>query len=279
MLNTPQVEQYASDGYVFLDGYYSPDEIRLIRGALQPVVQHRGERTVLEADSAIVRSVYGVHQSDDFLGRLARHSSLAQLAQQLLGGRVYVYQSKLNIKAAFDGGVWDWHQDFIYWRREDGVQSPAVLTIAVFVDDVTEFNGPLIVIPQSHRHGSLESSSFDGKPAGYENSPSWISNLTAKIKYPVDRTKVSELAQRHGMVAPKGRAGSVLIFDGNIVHASQPNISPDSRRLLLYTYNRADNAPALEGLHRPDFLVSRDVQPLTVIQGALGSLTSLSAAE
>jgi ectoine hydroxylase len=87
---------------------------------------------------------------------LARHKDIAETAQELLDGQVYVYQSKLNVKSAFDGDIWDWHQDYIYWQTEDAMPTARVITVALFLDDVTEFNSPIIVVPGSHCHGVLE---------------------------------------------------------------------------------------------------------------------------
>lgn len=264
MLTHDQVEQYRRDGFLFVPHCYSPEEVQLIRQRMPTDLRPQDEQVVYEKDSATVRSVYGVHTADGLFDTLSRHFKLAQSAEALLDGPTYVYQSKLNVKAAFDGDVWDWHQDYVYWLKEDGMPSSQVLTAALFLDEITEFNGPLTVVPRSHKKGVLGCHVYDGKPQGYEEQPEWIGNLTAHLRYTVERKIVSDLALSNGLVAPKGPAGSVLFFDGNLVHASQGNISPFPRSVLLYTYNRVDNAPRPEALHRPDFLASRDVRPIDI---------------
>jgi ectoine hydroxylase len=262
MLTHEQVEAYRRDGFLFLPQCYSQEETQRIKERAHAAQQVPGEQIVHEKDAKTVRSLYGLHASDPLFDSLSRHHKLAQSAQALLDGPVYVYQSKLNYKAAFDGDVWDWHQDYIYWLREDGMPASHVLTAALFLDEINEFNGPLTLVPRSHQKGVLSPAVYDGTPKGYEQGPEWIGNLTAHLRYTVDRRIVSDLAREHGLVAPKGPAGSVLFFDGNVLHASQANISPFPRRVLLYTYNRVDNAPAKEGLRRPQFLVSRDTRPI-----------------
>lgn len=224
---------------------------------------------MFERNSNIVRSIYGVHFSSDLFDGAARQERIVEPVRKILKNDVYVYQSKINLKGAFDGDVWDWHQDYVYWHKEDGMPACKVLTVAVFLDDVTEFNGPLMLIPGSHRHGVLNSRIMESHPAGYEDKPDWVANLTADLKYTIDRNVISELVQANGIVSAKGSAGSVLIFDGNIVHASPANISPLARTLLLYTYNRVDNAPEVGKLHRPDFLVSRDSRPIQVLHSSI----------
>ena len=75
---------------------------------------------------------------------------------RLLGGPVYVHQFKINGKAAFDGDVWQWHQDYGTWARDDLMPEPRAMNVALFLDDVTEFNGALMIIPKSHKQGVLE---------------------------------------------------------------------------------------------------------------------------
>jgi ectoine hydroxylase len=64
------------------------------------------------------------------------------------------------------------------------------------------------------------------------------------------------------MVAPKGLAGSVLFFHGNIVHGSAANMSPFARNLVLVTFNHHENIPIPTKEPRPEFLASRDYRPV-----------------
>ena len=268
-MSSIQVDKYNRDGYVLIDNVLSADEIRMLRSEVKYEARATGERVVYEKNSNIVRSIYGVHSCNRFFDETARQERIVEPVKNILKNDVYVYQSKVNLKGAFDGDVWDWHQDYVYWQKEDGMPASKVLTVAVFLDEVTEFNGPLMLIPGSHRHGILSGRVLDSRPAGYEDKPGWIANLTADLKYTIDRNVISELVQANGIVSAKASAGSVLIFDGNIVHASPANISPLARTLLLYTYNRVDNAPDIGKLHRPDFLVSRDSRPIQVLHGSI----------
>ena len=93
-----------------------------------------------------MRSVYGSHETNALFRRLCHDSRLVEPAMQLLDGPVYLHQLKVNAKLGMVGDVWEWHQDFIFWLREDGMPRPLALTAAVFMDDVNEFNGPLLFI-------------------------------------------------------------------------------------------------------------------------------------
>jgi ectoine hydroxylase len=262
LLSEEQTCHYDQQGYLLLDELFRPSELERLRCHVREVVAERSERTVFEAHQGAVRSVYGIHAHHRVFGALARVARLVMPVRQVLRGEVYVYQSKLNTKSAFDGDQWPWHQDYVYWRYEDSMPAARALTAAVFLDDITELNGPMMIIPGSHRAGTLASDTYEGNPLGYEAAPAWIPNLTAKMKYTLPKDSLVRLTREAGIVAPKGRAGSVLLFDCNIAHASPPNLSHLGRTIALFTYNRVDNAPCEAALHRPDFLASRDTRPI-----------------
>jgi ectoine hydroxylase len=182
---------------------------------------------------------------------------------QILRSAVYVYQFKVNAKVAFQGDVWEWHQDYIFWQREDGLPEPWLVTASLFLDEVNEFNGPLMIVPGSHKEGVIEPMRTSGVPAGYEESPGWIANLTADLKYSLNKDCVARLVSARGIVAPKGPAGSVLFFHPNVVHGSVPNMSPFDRRLVLITYNHAANRQTKNA--RPEFLASRNAERLSPV--------------
>jgi ectoine hydroxylase len=143
--------------------------------------------------------------------------------------------------------------------------APHALTAAVLLDDVTELNGPIALVPGSHQGGVLPYDTADGAPPGYEPAPSWIANLVARLKYTIRHDALLGLARTNGVVTPKARAGSVLVFDCNIAHASAVNLSPYARTIALFTYNRVDNAPDARALRRPEFLVSRDARAIVPV--------------
>jgi hypothetical protein len=259
-LTTDQLTRLRTDGYLLCERVFTAAEVALLRAEAACEFAIDSPRRVLEKDAPIVRSVYGSHATNGVFANVARHPRLVHPARQILGGDVYVYQFKINAKAAFRGDVWEWHQDYIFWRNEDGMPAPAVINVVVFLDDVTEFNGPMYVVPGSHRAGVVEPDEAASDPgAAYHGSPAWISSLTARLKYSLSPTAVAAAVRESGIDAPKGPAGSVLFFDANLLHASPPNLSPFDRTLCIATYNSVRNIPRPVGEPRPSFLVSRDV--------------------
>lgn len=274
-LTKEQAAFFDETGYLFLPECFSLTEVDTIRAELPSTFAERSQRRVTEKSGAFVRSVYGSHMFNETFRLLARHPRLVLPAMQLLGSEVYVYQFKVNAKASFGGDVWEWHQDYVFWMKEDGLPAPDIVNAVLFLNEVNEFNGPLYLVPGSHREGVLDVPAKD--PADdadasnpYRESPAWISNLTADLKYSLDRETVERLVCKYGIVAPKGRGGSVLFFHSNLVHGSPNNISPFDRVVVLVTFNSIRNIPAPSANPRPNFLASRDYEPVVpVADGAL----------
>lgn len=257
------VESYHRDGFVLMPpGFLPGTVVDRIAAAVPGLLGNDGPERVMERDGVTVRSVYGVHRQGVVFPAVVRHPVLLGAARTLLGGDVYVHQSKVNVKAAFAGDQWDWHQDYVYWLQDDGITRPDMVNVAVFLDDVTEFNGPLTFVPGSHRHGVLAATGRDGMPLGYEDAPGWIATLTADEKFRVHTDVIAELTADAGMVSPKGPAGSVLFFHPNLLHASVRNMSPGRRAMAIFVYNAVGNAPRPVDTPRPAFLAEPDVRPL-----------------
>ncbi len=264
LITHEQLQTYERDGFLMLPDLFSAEEIAVIKKELPAIFAEDSPRRVLEKDKVTVRSVYGTHMTNKLFNQLSQHPRIANPAAQILGSGIYVYQFKINVKAAFSGDIWAWHQDYIFWRNEDGMPTARVTNAVIFLDDVSEFNGPLIFVPGSHKENVINTLAKDEAGALYRNSPAWISNLTADLKYSLDKKTIARLVEKYGLIAPKGNAGTVLFFHGNLVHGSATNMSPFDRMLILVTYNSIENIPADVANPRPDFLACREPQPVAL---------------
>jgi ectoine hydroxylase len=260
-LTKRQIQTYNRNGYLFIRNLFSSAELKPVLNELTRVLSKDApvEGKVLEKGSDTVRTVYGSHASSDIMHRLVRHPRIVGPATQLLGSPVYIHQFKINIKAAFRGDVWQWHQDYIYWLREDGMLQPKATTAAVFLDEVNEFNGPLMLIPRSQRFGVI-----DTPPR--ETAPAWLASVIADLKYRLEQDRVAALVAEEKIVAPKGPTGSVLFFHCNIVHGSVPNMSPFDRRIAYVTFNSVQNHLVPLANERPSFMANRDFTPVVAAE-------------
>jgi ectoine hydroxylase len=265
VISAEQLQAYHRDGFLLLPDHLPAALLQRLTDELSGLRDREAPQRIVERDGRTIRSVYGPHQTNEAIAQVVRSRQLLSAAANVLGASdIYIHQSKVNWKAAFVGDVWDWHQDFIYWLRDDGIKRPDLVNMAVFLDEVTEFNGPLTFVPGSYRHGVLAATDDAELPEGYADAPAWVSTLTATEKYGVTRDVIAAMVERHGMHSPKGPAGSVLLFHPNILHASSPNISPFGRATFIVVYNRCDNAPTPVAEPRPEFLAARDYEAVAV---------------
>jgi ectoine hydroxylase len=121
------------------------------------------------------------------------------------------FTSKLNLKRAREGSEFPWHQDFPYWYVAAGPAAAEIATAIVFLDDATEANGAVRVLPGSHRAGPAPRDPKD--PTRFLADPSRL-DLSSEIVVEVP-------------------AGSVLWFGAYMVQRSSPNTSGQHRRALL----------------------------------------------
>ena len=244
-LDQSQLDRFHRDGYLFLPSMFSPEETAALRRRAEAIFKLDREE-VWREKSGVARTAFAAHTYDDGFRRLGAHPRLVEPVQQLLDGSVYMHQFKINAKAAFDGEVWQWHQDFGTWHRDDEMPEPRAMNIALFLDEVSAVNGPLMFIPGSHRAGTLEAG-HDLESTSY---PLWT----------LSRDEVTRLANEGGCVAPTGPAGSVIMFHGNLVHASPPNISPFPRTIVYLSLCHVDNH--IRAFKRKEWIAHRDFTPI-----------------
>ena len=248
-LTDAQTSEFHERGYLFLPEVFTADEIAVLSAELDGIFSQDRPENVREKNGRAVRTTFAAHMFNEAYGRLGRHPRLIEPVMQLLGGPVYMHQYKINAKAAFDGDVWQWHQDYGTWARDDLMPEPRAMNIALFLDDVNEFNGPLMFIPGSHKGGKLDAG-HDLKTTSY---PLWT----------LDNDTVERLVEEGGMVAPKGKGGSVLLFHCNLVHCSPANISPWNRTIVYLSLCHVDNH--IRRFKRPEWIAHRDftaIEPL-----------------
>jgi len=246
-LTDEQLEQFNQDGYLILPNLFSRDEVDVLRSTLPRLFAEDTPANICEKRGGAVRTAMGLHLRDPAFAKLVRHPRLIEPATQILGDdNLYVQQVKVNVKAAFEGEAWQWHYDFATHHHEDGVDAPLALNLHIFLDDVTEFNGPLHFIRGSHKSGP---------------QPAYLDTITTSYDlWCVDRDVVARFAQTGNLVSATGPAGTVLIFGDCLIHSSPPNISPWDRRIFSLIVNPVSNAYTKTA--RPDWKHHRSTDPI-----------------
>ncbi|MDU0293748.1 phytanoyl-CoA dioxygenase family protein [Saccharothrix longispora] len=257
-LSSDQMYQYERDGFLVLENLFSVAEVEALRAAFEADARVPGPQRVLEDGSDRVRAVYASHERRPEFAELIRTPRLLGPVRALLSESVYLYQMKINAKPPFGGDKWGWHQDYLAWQLADQLPAPKLINVTVLLDEATEFNGPLIMVPGSHADGLLREDRADDHRSEQHLDPDDIA---------LGQEELAALAAKHGFHSIKAPAGSVVFFHPEIVHGSAPNMSPFPRRLFIATYNATDNVP-LTPNPRPRYLVGRDVTPLEPLEAA-----------
>jgi ectoine hydroxylase len=250
-LTQAQHEQFDKEGYLFFPGLFNPEETRVMVEEVPRLYSRREAFNVREKGKDAVRTNFAAHMYSEPFAKLARHPRMIEPVEDLFGEKLYMHQFKINGKMAFEGDVWQWHQDYGTWLNDDMMPTERAMNVAIFLDDVNEFNGPLMFIPGSHKKGVIDAK-HDLTTTSY---PLWT----------VDNDLISQLVdraggKRGGIVSPTGPAGSMILFHSCLVHASASNLSPWNRVSVYLSLCAVSNH--IRRHKRPEFIAHRDFAPI-----------------
>jgi ectoine hydroxylase len=253
-VSAEELAAFDRDGYLFKPSLFAPEEIQAYARELQRLASagDTGPEYIREPNSGDVRSIFRVHLDNPMFKRLSRDPRIAGVARRILGSGVYIHQSRVNLKPGFVGKEFWWHSDFETWHVEDGMPRMRALSCSISLTDNYATNGPVMVIPGSHRHFVA---CVGETPADH------YKQSLRKQEYGVpDRAILADLARERGIESPVGPAGSVLFFDCNILHGSNSNITPFPRSNAFFVYNSVENRlgePFGRIPPRPEFIAAR----------------------
>ncbi len=241
-LTDEQVATFWSEGYVMMDGAVSTTDLLDLRASIASWVEeskrHDGPfGTTMDgrarfdvqpghsADRPALRRVASPQEICEVHLRIMRDSPLVDAAAQLVGPDLAVNNVKTNCKQPGSNTEVRFHQDFAY----EAHSNDDMLAVLLFVDDVTPANGPLEVIPGTHR-GPVFEHWQDGVFTG---------TITA-----------DDLAELDTPVACHGKAGSACLMHTRLVHGSAPNLTVAPRTLAIFSY-RSEDSRILHPNHIP----------------------------
>jgi hypothetical protein len=231
ILTPAQRADFERDGYVLARGLFDAGETQLLREAMEKdpaIAAHVYNRH--DATGAATRMVTWNHPGDSVYGMAARSTRMVDTMEDLLGGEVYHYHSKLTAKEPHDGGAWEWHQDYGYWYN-NGCLFPLMASCMIALDRTTRANGCLQVLRGSHLMGRIDHGLLEGQQVG------------------ADLSRVEEARARLETVYAEMDPGDGLFFHCNTLHRSDQNRSPDRRWTLICCYNAARNDPYRDHHH------------------------------
>ena len=231
LLNSEQRQAYEREGYILIPSLFDKEEIGNLRTAMETDEQIRSHFYDRKDETgAPTKMALWNHPGDSAYGLAARSNRVVDTMEDILSGEVYHYHSKLTAKDAYEGGAWEWHQDYGYWYA-NGCLFPLMASVMIALDDTTKENGCLQVLKGSHAMGRIEHGELANGQVGSEE------------------VRTTEATKRLETVYAEMKAGDGLFFHCNIVHRSDQNRSPNRRWTLICCYNAARNDPYLDHHH------------------------------
>ena len=232
-----EINDFKKDGFIIKRKLFSEKEVKNIMKSLEsdPLIkQHMFDRDDSDGNSTL--SVQWNNPGKSSYGVGARMKKIVNVVEELLGGEVYHWHSKVTAKAAKEGGAWEWHQDYGYWYNH-GCLYPDMMSVMVALDKSTKENGCLQVLKGSHQIGRI-----DHIKMVKENGD--LGQICA------DRERIKWAETKHENIYCEMEPGDALFFHGNTLHGSGANKSEMRRWALLFCYNTASNNPFIE-THQP----------------------------
>jgi len=232
-LTANQIATYRERGYIVLPRVLSQAQLRRLRQVLAEILERARGLTANDAvfdledshrpDRPRVRRVKTPHKVDPFFMELVRSPEILEPVKSLLGPNIRFQNSKLNLKSAGFGAAVEWHQDWAYYPYSND----DVLAVGVTLDDMTLDNGPMLLLPGSHR-GPVYDHHVNGRFVG------GFDPLKAGL----------DVSPAEPVIAP---AGSISLHHVRLVHGSDLNRSGADRRFLLYELAAGDAWPLAGG--------------------------------
>jgi ectoine hydroxylase len=251
---------YEESGFLVLPAVLPLRRVSAMEDHLDALAADPGIRSrpgaVCEPGDDALRSLFAVHRLPGPLGDFAHDHFITAAARQILGSEVYVHQSRANLKPGFRGKEFYWHSDFETWHAEDGMPEMRAVSVSVLLSENRACNGPLLAISGSHRW-------FVPCVGATPKDNHEQSLRRQEVGVPSERL-LSELAARGRIEECTGPVGTCVIFDCNLMHGSNSNITPLPRRNLFLVYNSTENrlvAPYAASAPRPEHLATRAVDP------------------
>ena len=233
MLTDAQLDLYRKDGVLVVENVFDQATLDRLRTVIGEFVARAADLTShtevydLEPthtqEEPRVRRIKTRHKWHPLFWELAKHPKLTSILRALLGPNVRLHGSKLNMKLPHCGAAVEWHQDWAFYPHTND----DILAIGIMIDDVDDDNGPMLVLPGSHRIDKVWDHHQDGRFCGAMDP-----NATPDLDY-------------SKAIACTGKSGSCSFHHVRLVHGSSQNNSDKPRQLLLYEAAAADAWPLL----------------------------------
>ena len=239
MISDRDVAIYQEQGFILVENVLDHEQLEAARKVIDQIAATAKGRTTHDdtfdfepghtPDNPRIRRIKKPHVVNSLFWELAKSPRMLSVVIKLIGPNVRLHGSKLNIKAPRYGSPVEWHQDWAFYPHTND----DILAIGVMLDDVLIENGPMLVVPGTHK-GPTYNHHGEGRFCGAMDPTA--APLDFKSAVPVT-----------------GKAGSCSFHHVRLVHGSAQNTSDEPRQLLLYECAAADAWPLVNWSNLDEF--------------------------
>lgn len=220
-LSADAIDNYRRNGFVKIEGFFDPGELRHWRTIIDAAAARRDERIPGFNDAgrtgnayydAVFRQRVNLWRTDPAVKELVLDERIGRMAAELEGlSAVRVWHDQALFKGPWANPT-SWHIDDPYWS----FYSRNATTIWIALDDTTVQNGALYFLPGAHREAAFDNVLI-GENVGslFDVYPNW------KDRDPV---------------CVEMKAGDASFHNGLAPHAAGPNMTPGSRRAFAIIF-------------------------------------------
>jgi ectoine hydroxylase-related dioxygenase (phytanoyl-CoA dioxygenase family) len=231
MLTDAQRATYERDGFIVVPDVFTAAEIGELRRVTDEFVA--GAARVAANDEIYdleeshsqaaprVRRLKAPHAIHPAYFQASRNARVVEILTDLWG-TVRFDTGKLNMKSAGYGAPVEWHQDWAFYPHTND----DLAAVGIMLDDVDMENGPMMVVPGSHKGPIHDHHGPNGRFCGAMDP----------ARCDIDLSTAQPCL---------GKAGSITVHHVRAVHGSATNFSGRERRFLLFQYRAADAWPLL----------------------------------
>ncbi|MBA3947635.1 MAG: phytanoyl-CoA dioxygenase family protein [Herpetosiphonaceae bacterium] len=247
---------FQEQGFLVIENALSPAEIDALNSEAAAIC--RGDRGTLkgvtpaadgESDTDVMRRylcIHFPHKLSDEMYRTLALPPIVEVLTGVIGPNVKAMQSMLFIKASGKPGQ-AWHQDEFFIPTRDRSLTGGWMAL----DDATVENGCLWVIPGSHRHGII-----------------WPQRTHNDQRFDCTGEAIAFPYTDDDGVPVEVKKGSIVFFNGYLLHRSLPNYAPDGfRRSLVNHYMSAESLLPWHGFPPGTPLGSADYRDIVLVAG------------
>lgn len=234
MISDKEIGFYNENGYLVVENVIPPQELAALRSEIDTIVAKAAEVSenneiydLEDSHSSSHPRVRRIKSPERWIAaadKLKASANIVSVLTRLMGPAVRFQVGKLNMKAASYGAPVEWHQDWAFYPHTN----QNLLAAGIMLDDMTPDNGPLMVIPGSHK----------GPIYSHHDADGYFCGAIDLNDCDIDFAKKA--------VALTGPAGSVSFHHVRTVHGSATNRSSKPRRLLLFQYTAVDAWPLVQ---------------------------------